>query len=41
MASVEPQVRMPELLRQTVHQESLVLVSEWIASMSGECEPPE
>ncbi|HUS66329.1 MAG TPA: SO2930 family diheme c-type cytochrome [Kofleriaceae bacterium] len=41
MASVEPAVRMPELLRQTVHQESLVLVSEWISAMNGACDPPE
>jgi uncharacterized repeat protein (TIGR03806 family) len=38
LASVEPAVRMPELLRQTVQQESLVLISEWISGMNGACE---
>ena len=37
LESVEPDVRMPELLRQTVHQESLALVREWIAAMDGGC----
>ncbi|HLU66684.1 MAG TPA: SO2930 family diheme c-type cytochrome [Kofleriaceae bacterium] len=37
LESVEPDVRMPELLRQTVHEESLALVREWIAAMEGSC----
>ena len=41
MESVEPDIRMPELLRQTVHDESLVLLREWIGAMKGECGPPE
>ena len=40
LASTEPAVRMPELLRQTVHEESLALVSEWIEGLAGACEPP-
>jgi len=41
LESVEPAVRMPELLRQTVHTESLALVREWITSITGECTPPQ
>jgi len=41
LESVEPAVRMPEILRQTVHQESLALVREWIAGLEGDCTPPE
>lgn len=37
LESVEPEIRMPELLRQTVHTESVALVKEWIAAMTGEC----
>jgi uncharacterized repeat protein (TIGR03806 family) len=41
LESVEPAVRMPELLRQTVHTESIALVREWITSLEGTCAPPE
>jgi len=40
MESTEPEIRMPELLRQTVHSESMALLREWIASLPGECGPP-
>jgi uncharacterized repeat protein (TIGR03806 family) len=40
LESVEPEIRMPELLRQMVHDESLVLMREWITAMTGECVPP-
>jgi len=39
LESVEPDIRMPELLRQLVHDESLVLVREWIESLEGNCGP--
>lgn len=35
--SNEPDVRMPELLRQTVDEEGVALVREWIAGMEGSC----
>lgn len=41
LESVEPAVRMPELLRQTVHTESVGLVREWISSLEGDCTPPQ
>ena len=41
LESVEPAVRMPEILRQTVHTESVDLMREWIASLEGDCTPPE
>jgi uncharacterized repeat protein (TIGR03806 family) len=41
LESVEPAVRMPELLRQTVHTESVALVRDWISSLTGDCAPPE
>jgi uncharacterized repeat protein (TIGR03806 family) len=41
LESVEPAIRMPEILRQTVHTESTDLVREWIASLEGDCTPPE
>ncbi len=41
LESIEPEIRMPELLRQLVHDESLVLMREWIGAMKGECGPPE
>lgn len=41
LESVEPAIRMPEILRQTVHTESVDLVREWIASLEGDCTPPE
>jgi len=40
LESVEPAVRMPELLRQTVHTESVALVREWISGLEGDCSPP-
>jgi uncharacterized repeat protein (TIGR03806 family) len=41
LESVEPAIRMPEILRQTVHTESVALMREWIASLEGDCAPPE
>jgi len=40
LESVEPDIRMPELLRQTVHEESLVLMRDWITMMPGDCGLP-
>ena len=40
LESVEPAIRMPEILRQTVHQESVDLIREWISSLEGDCTPP-
>jgi uncharacterized repeat protein (TIGR03806 family) len=39
LESVEPEIRMPELLRQLVHDESLLLMREWIESLEGNCGP--
>jgi hypothetical protein len=39
LESVEPDIRMPELLRQLVHDESLLLMREWIESLEGNCGP--
>lgn len=39
LEATEPDVRMPELLRQTVHRESAALIREWIASLEGDCDP--
>ncbi|HEX5685366.1 MAG TPA: SO2930 family diheme c-type cytochrome [Ideonella sp.] len=41
MASTEGGVMMPELGRNTVHEEGLRLVRQWIASLPGHCRPPE
>jgi uncharacterized repeat protein (TIGR03806 family) len=41
LESVEPAIRMPEILRQTVHTESVALVREWIAGLEGDCTPPQ
>ena len=41
LESVEPAIRMPEILRQTVHRESLALIRQWVSSLEGECAPPE
>lgn len=35
--SVEPDVRMPELLRQMVHVEGVAVVRDWIAELDGSC----
>ena len=37
--SVEPDVRMPELLRQLVQDESVVLMRDWITALKGGCSP--
>ena len=37
MISTEPEIRMPELGRNLVHDEGLALMREWIASMPGGC----
>jgi uncharacterized repeat protein (TIGR03806 family) len=39
LESVAPEIRMPELLRQLVHDESLVVLREWIESLEGNCGP--
>jgi uncharacterized repeat protein (TIGR03806 family) len=41
LESVAPEIRMPELLRQTVHVESIALLREWIEGLPGECATPE
>ncbi len=37
MASQQADVMMPELGRSLVHEEGLALISDWIASISGDC----
>jgi len=37
MASIDPGVAMPELGRGAVHAEAVELISEWIASLEGDC----
>jgi uncharacterized repeat protein (TIGR03806 family) len=37
--ATEPDVRMPELLRQTVHAESAAVIREWIGGLEGDCGP--
>ena len=37
MQHSDPAIAMPELGRSAVHSEGVALVSEWIASMNGEC----
>lgn len=39
LASTAPQIRMPELGRNLVHDESLALIRAWIAAMPGTCPP--
>jgi uncharacterized repeat protein (TIGR03806 family) len=39
LASTEGGVMMPELGRNTVHEEGLALVRQWIASLPGHCDP--
>jgi uncharacterized repeat protein (TIGR03806 family) len=41
LESVEPEIRMPELLRQTVDTGSLAVIREWISALDGECGLPE
>lgn len=38
MDSNDPGIKMPELARSVVHEEGLALVTEWIRSLSGECQ---
>ena len=37
MQHTDPAIAMPELGRSAIHVEGVALISEWIASMSGEC----
>jgi len=37
MQHSDPAIAMPELGRSAVHSEGVALVSEWIASMNGDC----
>jgi uncharacterized repeat protein (TIGR03806 family) len=37
MSSTEPEIRMPELGRNLVHEEGVALVREWIGAMQGSC----
>lgn len=37
MQSTEPEIRMPELGRNLVHEEGVALIREWITSMTGGC----
>ena len=37
MQHSDPAIAMPELGRSTVHNEAIELLSDWIASMQGEC----
>ena len=39
MESTTPKVMMPELGRTLVHEESVALIREWVASLEGECAP--
>ncbi len=41
LASTEGGVMMPELGRNTMHEEGLRLVRQWIASLPGRCSPPD
>lgn len=41
MDSIDPGVAMPELGRGSVHEEGVELISEWIASLDGDCPEPE
>jgi len=40
MGSTEPGIAMPELGRRRVHAEGVGVISEWIASLEGDCEEP-
>jgi uncharacterized repeat protein (TIGR03806 family) len=37
ISSTDPEVRMPELGRNLVHEEGVALIREWISSMTGGC----
>jgi hypothetical protein len=37
MQHTDPAIAMPELGRSAIHAEGVKLVSDWIASMNGEC----
>jgi uncharacterized repeat protein (TIGR03806 family) len=37
MATADPGSRMPELGRSLIHQEGVELISDWVASLDGEC----
>lgn len=37
LASTEPDVRMPEVGRQLVHEESVAVIRAWITAMPGDC----
>ncbi|HVS64995.1 MAG TPA: SO2930 family diheme c-type cytochrome [Thermoanaerobaculia bacterium] len=41
MGSIDPGVAMPELGRGSVHTEGVELISDWIASLDGDCPEPE
>jgi uncharacterized repeat protein (TIGR03806 family) len=41
MDSIDPGIAMPELGRGAVHVEGVSLIAEWIASLAGECAPPD
>jgi uncharacterized repeat protein (TIGR03806 family) len=38
MSSVDPAIQMPELARSVVHEEGVLLVRQWIASLPGSCD---
>lgn len=40
MASVQAQIKMPELAKSVVHDEGTQTVADWIASLEGGCPPP-
>lgn len=40
MASVAPQIKMPELAKSVVHDEGTQVVADWIASLEGSCPNP-
>ena len=40
MATTHPAARMPEIGRTLVHQQGLAVISDWIASLPGECHEP-
>jgi hypothetical protein len=37
MRSTEPQAMMPEIGRSLSHDEAIVVVADWIASLPGSC----
>lgn len=40
ISSLEPDIRMPEILHQMVHDEGVALIRDWIAQMDGSCDTP-